>query len=102
MHDGLETVAGSPPAEGRPWRMGFDSTRLTKESGEILLAPDNDPLFGPCPDGRGVGIMVTMPGEAAGDYGIVRDLVAAGAGIAPFVSMIRGAICRKPDADLAR
>lgn len=44
-----------------------------------LLERRTEALFGPPPDGRTVRIMVTMPPEAATDYDIVRDLVAAGA-----------------------
>ena len=39
-------------------------------------------LFGPRPKGRGVDIMVTMPSEAAHDYGLVRDLLASGMDVA--------------------
>jgi pyruvate kinase len=51
-------------------------------------AQDGDParhnaewLLGPPPAGRGQHIMVTMPAEAAGRYGLVRDLLAAGMSI---------------------
>jgi pyruvate kinase len=39
-------------------------------------------LFGPRPDGRGVDIMVTLPSQAAHDYGLVRDLLASGMDVA--------------------
>jgi pyruvate kinase len=52
--------------------------RLKLEDGEGLLAQHTDGLLGPRPDGRSVRIMVTMPTEAATDYALVRDLVAAG------------------------
>jgi pyruvate kinase len=42
-----------------------------------LRAQTND-LLGPAPEGRDVRIMVTMPGYAAHDFALVRDLVAAG------------------------
>lgn len=51
---------------------------LTLEHGEVLLARHTEALFGPAPEGRGVRIMVTMPSEAADDYGFVHDLVLAG------------------------
>src|SRR5688572_14927613 len=35
-------------------------------------------LLGPAPDGRAVRIMVTMPGEAADDVNLVRDLLMSG------------------------
>ncbi len=46
--------------------------------GGQLLRTHADALFGPTPHGRDVRIMVTMPGDAAEDYLLVRDLVAAG------------------------
>ena len=52
--------------------------RLTLSDGEALLARHTDELLGPPPHGRSVRIMVTMPTEAATDYVLVRDLVAAG------------------------
>jgi ferredoxin--NADP+ reductase len=44
----------------------------------------------------------TMKDTVAVDDTRLRVLVAAGTGIAPFVSMIRSEICQKSDADLAR
>src|SRR3974390_514242 len=43
-----------------------------------LLDRNTEELLGPSPDGRNVRIMVTMPSEAATDYGLVRDLLVAG------------------------
>ena len=51
---------------------------MAPEAAWDLLARRTDALFGPPPDGRAVRIMVTMPAQAATDYGFVRDLVAAG------------------------
>ena len=51
---------------------------LTLEDGEALLERHTEALFGPRPTGRAVRVMVTMPTEAADDYRLVRDLVAAG------------------------
>ncbi len=51
---------------------------LTVDDGEALLTRHTDELFGPSPDGRSVRIMVTTPTEAATDYELVRDLLAAG------------------------
>jgi len=51
---------------------------LTLEDGEALLERHTEALFGPRPTGRAVRVMVTMPTEAADDYELVRDLVAAG------------------------
>jgi pyruvate kinase len=46
--------------------------------GRALLHAQTDALLGPAPTGRNVRIMVTMPGDAAHDYALVRDLVASG------------------------
>jgi pyruvate kinase len=46
--------------------------------GRSALESNTKTLFGPKPAGRDVRIMVTMPSEAATDYPLVRDLVAAG------------------------
>jgi pyruvate kinase len=64
--------------DGAEWNAGFDTPPLTKETGEVLLTAHTDALFGPPPHGRLVRIMVTMPGEAANDYLLVRELVDAG------------------------
>ncbi len=60
------------------WVPAGGGVRLTLEDGEALLTRHTDELLGPHPEGRAVRIMVTMPSEAANDYGLVRDLVAAG------------------------
>jgi pyruvate kinase len=66
--------------EGAEWNghADFDTPPLTRDSGEVLLTGHTDALFGPPPDGRPVRIMVTMSGEAANDYLLVRELVDAG------------------------
>ena len=46
--------------------------------GRQLLQRHTSALLGPSPAGRDVRIMVTMPTDAADDYAVVRDLVAAG------------------------
>jgi pyruvate kinase len=51
---------------------------VTVADGATLLADHAAALLGPLPEGRRVRIMVTMPSEAADDYQLVRDLVAAG------------------------
>lgn len=43
-----------------------------------LLKQKTEELLGPCPQGRGVRIMVTMSTEAGTDYGLVRDLLLNG------------------------
>jgi pyruvate kinase len=47
-------------------------------AGRLALERNTAVLLGPRPRDRDVRIMVTMPSEAAGDYWLVRDLVAAG------------------------
>ena len=47
-------------------------------SGERLLLEHTDGLLGPASPGRGVRIMVTMPGEAADDYSLVHNLLQQG------------------------
>jgi pyruvate kinase len=79
VRNGLETVLGVlHMLEGLPQEAASDTPPLTKDAGEVLLASHTDALFGPSPDGRSVRIMVTMPGEAATDYLLIRGLVAAG------------------------
>lgn len=46
--------------------------------GQRLLARHADRLLGPTPAGRGVRIMVTMPGEAATDPRVIHDLLRQG------------------------
>lgn len=62
---------------GRTWQPP-DETGIGFEEGDRLLQAHSDDLLGPEPGGRDVRIMVTMPGEAAEDYALVRDLVANG------------------------
>ncbi|HLM90761.1 MAG TPA: pyruvate kinase [Thermoplasmata archaeon] len=57
---------------------GPNSTGPDPERGRHLLARNAQALLGPKRPGRGVRIMVTMPAEAATDYGLVRELVEAG------------------------
>jgi pyruvate kinase len=51
---------------------------LSYEGGLGLLNAHTETLLGPKPAGRMVRIMVTMPGEAAEDYGFVRELLLNG------------------------
>jgi len=48
------------------------------DEGRGLLERNTEVLLGPEPEGRNVRIMVTMPSEAATDYGLVRDLLHRG------------------------
>lgn len=49
-----------------------------QEQGRLNLARNTGSLLGSAPAGRRVRIMVTMPGEAACDYELVRKLLAGG------------------------
>jgi pyruvate kinase len=55
---------------------------LNFEGGRAALDTNTDRLFGPRPPSRVVRIMVTLPSEAAGDYCLVRRLVAGGMDVA--------------------
>ncbi len=46
--------------------------------GERLLSRQTEHVFGPAPEERRVHIMVTMPTEAATDYGLIYDLLIHG------------------------
>ena len=46
--------------------------------GREILESNTEALFGPSEPGREVRMMATMPSEAATDYTLVRDIVAAG------------------------
>ena len=48
------------------------------DSGDALLAAHADAILGPARRGRATRIMVTMPGEAADQPALIRDLVEAG------------------------
>ncbi|MGP8125472.1 MAG: pyruvate kinase [Nitrososphaerales archaeon] len=51
---------------------------VTPSEGSLILERNAASLLGPRGKGRGVRIMVTMPQQAATDYGLVRDLLASG------------------------
>ena len=55
---------------------------LSFEAGRAALDTNTDALFGPRPSGRVPRVMVTLPSEAAGDYELVRHLVASGMDVA--------------------
>jgi pyruvate kinase len=69
---GLDRLRGRSPA-ARPAPPVPDPER-----GRRILARNARRLLGPTRPGRAVRIMVTMPAEAATDYGLVRDLVEGG------------------------
>ena len=70
--NGLDRLRGRPPAR-RPAPAVPDPER-----GRRILARNARKLLGPTRPGRAVRIMVTMPAEAATDYGLVRELVEGG------------------------
>jgi pyruvate kinase len=55
-----------------------EAPRVTFETGPALLAEHANAMLGTTPPGRATRIMVTMPGEAADDPKLIRDLVDAG------------------------
>jgi len=69
---GLDRIRGRPPAR-RPAPAVPDPER-----GRRILAGNARRLLGPTRPGRAARIMVTMPAEAATDYGLVRELVEGG------------------------
>jgi pyruvate kinase len=70
----LSGTAAEPPSPDHP--------EVPFRRGAELLGECMRGLFGPRPEGRGVDIMVTLPSEAAHDYGLVRDLLASGMDVA--------------------
>lgn len=71
VHTMLRLAAGMPPSPPEPGRVDF-------AAGRELLQHHTERLLGPKPGGRTTRIMVTMPSEAAEDYLLVREMLAAG------------------------
>jgi pyruvate kinase len=67
---------------GRPWTPRVEDEPAGFTSGRALLERHAADLLGPPPSERAVRIMVTLPSEAATDFGLVRRLVAAGMDVA--------------------
>ena len=67
---------------GQEWEDHSHEEPAGRETGRQLLQSHADALLGPALHERKVRIMVTLPGEAAGDYGLVRRLVHAGMDVA--------------------
>jgi pyruvate kinase len=67
---------------GRPWTPLSEDEPAGIRSSRLLLDRNTQALFGPHPSGRAVRIMVTLPSDAASDYGLAKKLVAAGMDIA--------------------
>jgi pyruvate kinase len=63
----------------RPWQPPTEeATAIDFANGQRLLAEHTEALLGPANPGRRVGIMVTMPSEAAEDYTLVHHLLQQG------------------------
>jgi pyruvate kinase len=62
-------LAQAPPSQEAPSAI---------QDGRAVLDAHSATVLGAAGDARSVLIMVTMPSEAASDYGLVRDLLAAG------------------------
>lgn len=67
---------------GQPWRPHSQEEPTGIQSSQKLLERHTSDLLGAPPPGRAVRIMVTLPSEAAEDFGLVRRLVASGMDIA--------------------
>ncbi|MGA8393188.1 MAG: pyruvate kinase, partial [Burkholderiaceae bacterium] len=67
---------------GQPWESHSGDEPIGIKSSRKLLERHTADLLGPTPSGRSVRIMVTLPSEAAGDFGLVRRLVTSGMDIA--------------------
>lgn len=67
---------------GEPWLARGAEEPAGIQASRLLLETHTASLLGEVPPGREVRIMVTLPSEAAADYGMVHDLVAAGMDVA--------------------
>lgn len=64
---------------GKPWSgREIEGTFADFEHGSSLLERNANESLGEMPDDRRVRIMVTMPGEAASDPGVIRDFLLRG------------------------
>jgi pyruvate kinase len=67
---------------GQAWEPQSRDEPVGIHSSKKLLDRHTAELLGPVPADRSVRIMVTLPSEAAADYGLIRGLVASGMDIA--------------------
>ncbi len=67
---------------GRPWAPLAQDEPSGSRVGPALLSRNATALLGPSPPERGVRIMVTLPGDAACDEGLIQAMVDAGMDIA--------------------
>ncbi|MEW6512651.1 MAG: pyruvate kinase [Pseudomonadota bacterium] len=68
--------------QGLPWQSHGAEEPVGIKRSRKLLDQHAAALLGEPPPGRAVRIMVTLPSEAAGDYGLIRQLVDTGMDIA--------------------
>ena len=67
---------------GKPVSLDLaDEPPVTFDTGDALLAEHANAILGAAPSGRETRVMVTMPGDAADDPGLIRGLLEAGMGI---------------------
>ena len=69
---------------GQPWQAHSEDEPVGINSSRKLLERHTTELLGVQPSERAVRIMVTLPSEAAGDYGLIRRLVHLGDGHCPY------------------
>ena len=67
---------------GEPWQSHCKDEPASIQSSRKLLEQHTTALLGPPPPGRAVRIMVTLPSEAASNFGLVRHLAESGMDIA--------------------
>lgn len=67
---------------GQSWQPRSSDEPVGIQSSQTLLDKRATELLGVIPPNRRVRVMVTLPGEAATDFGLVRQLVASGMDIA--------------------
>ena len=67
---------------GQTWQPHSEEEPAGIQSSQKLLERHTSDLLGTPPAGRAVRIMVTLPSEAAGDFGLVRRLIVSGMDIA--------------------
>ncbi len=67
---------------GQPWKQHSREEPVGIRSSLTLLERHTEALLGAPPPGKAVRIMVTLPTEAAADYGLIRKFILAGMDIA--------------------
>jgi pyruvate kinase len=87
---------------GQPWEAHSDDEPVGIKTSQKLLERHTEELLGPEPTDRAVRIMVTLPSEAAADFGLIRRLVASGMDIARINCAHDGPVEWKAMATLVR